>query len=98
MIWVTHARATKKTGLRRAHVANANCWRLSTMHSALSGRLMPKPNRDRVMVSFYISRSGKAAVEALAAEKGQSKADTYRELLRLGLQHSPHPTPLTASQ
>lgn len=50
------------------------------------------------MVSFYISRSGKAAVEALAAEKGQSKADTYRELLRLGLQHSPQPIPLTPSQ
>jgi hypothetical protein len=59
---------------------------------------MPKPNRDRVMVSFYISRSGKAAVEALAAEKGQSKADTYRELLRLGLQHTAKPAPLTPSQ
>lgn len=49
---------------------------------------MPRPNRDRVMVSFYISRDGKAAIEALAAEKGQTKADTYRELLKLGLQHA----------
>jgi len=40
------------------------------------------------MVSFYISRAGKAAVEQLAAEKGQTKADTYRELLQLGLQHA----------
>jgi hypothetical protein len=40
------------------------------------------------MVSFYISRSGKAAVDALAADKGQSKADTYRELLARGLQHT----------
>jgi hypothetical protein len=38
------------------------------------------------MVSFYIARSGKAAVEKLAKAKGQTKADTYRELLRLGLQ------------
>lgn len=52
---------------------------------------MPRPNHDRVMVSFYISRSGKAAVEALAVEKGQTKADTYRELLRLGLQHTAKP-------
>lgn len=40
------------------------------------------------MVSFYISRTGKQAVQALAAEKGQTLADTYRELLRIGLQHS----------
>ena len=46
---------------------------------------MPRPNRDRVMVSFYMDQRGKAAVEQLAAERGQSKADTYRELLYLGL-------------
>jgi hypothetical protein len=40
------------------------------------------------MVSFYISRTGKAAVEKLAGAKGQTKADTYRELLQLGLQHA----------
>lgn len=45
---------------------------------------MPRPNRDRVMVSFYISRAGKAAVEEMAAEKGQTKADTYRQLLDAG--------------
>jgi len=52
---------------------------------------MPRPNRDRVMVSFYIARAGKAAVEKLAKAKGQTKADTYRELLRLGLKHAPPP-------
>jgi hypothetical protein len=49
---------------------------------------MPRPNKDRVMVSFYISRAGKQAVEELAAVKGQSKADTYRELLKLGLEQA----------
>jgi hypothetical protein len=47
---------------------------------------MARPSNDRVMVSFYISRAGKAAVEKLAAAKGQTKADTYRELLQRGLQ------------
>lgn len=60
--------------------------------TALAGQLMwpavPRPNHDRVMVSFYISRAGKAAIEQLASEKGQTKADTYRELLQLGLQHA----------
>ena len=44
-----------------------------------------RPSRDRVMVSFYLARSGKAAVEALAAENELSKADTYRALLKMGL-------------
>jgi hypothetical protein len=48
---------------------------------------MARPNKDRVMVSFYVSRTGKQAVDDLADNLGQSKADTYRELLRLGLQH-----------
>jgi hypothetical protein len=52
---------------------------------------MPRPNKDRIMVSFYISRTGKAAVVELATRTGQTKADTYRELLRLGLQHHPKP-------
>jgi hypothetical protein len=47
------------------------------------------------MVSFYISRAGKAAVEALAAKRGQTKAETYRELLRIGLQHAPRKRPDT---
>jgi predicted transcriptional regulator len=50
---------------------------------------MPRPNKDRVMVSFYISRNGKLAVEQLAERLGQSKADTYRQLLKIGLQHAP---------
>ena len=48
---------------------------------------MARPNKDRVMVSFYVSRTSKQAIEDLADHTGQSKADTYRELLRLGLQH-----------
>lgn len=40
------------------------------------------------MVSFYISRTGKQAVADLAAKKGQTLADTYRELLKLGLQRA----------
>lgn len=48
-----------------------------------------RPNRDRVMVSFYLARSGKAAIEKLAAERGQTKADTYRALLAYAVQHMP---------
>lgn len=49
---------------------------------------MPRPNKDRVMVSFYISRAGKQAVAELAASNGQTLADTYRELLKIGLERS----------
>jgi len=42
---------------------------------------MPRPNRDRVMVSFYIARSGKAAIRELAAERGETQADTFRAML-----------------
>lgn len=50
---------------------------------------MPRPNYDRVRVSFHISRTGKAAVEAKAAELERSVSETYRLLLRLGLDHAP---------
>lgn len=50
---------------------------------------MARRNMDRVMESFYIGRAQKADVEALAEQLGQSKADTYRQLLRIGLQHAP---------
>lgn len=53
------------------------------------GGLMPKPNRDQVKVSHYISRAGKKAVEERAAATGQTQADVYRELFRIGLQHAP---------
>jgi hypothetical protein len=49
---------------------------------------MGRPNRDRVMVSFYISRADKQAIERLAAERGMTKADMYRELLRVGMNHA----------
>jgi hypothetical protein len=45
---------------------------------------MPRPNRDRVMVSFYLDRDGKAAVEDMAIAEGLTKSDTYRELLKRG--------------
>lgn len=50
---------------------------------------MARRNMDRVMESFYIGRAQKAEVETLAEQLGQSKADTYRQLLSIGLQHAP---------
>lgn len=44
---------------------------------------------DRKMISFYISRDGELAVHELAVKLGQSKADTYRQLLKIGLEHAP---------
>lgn len=44
-----------------------------------------RPSKDRVMVSFYLERSLKAAVEALAAQNGKTLADTYREVIARGL-------------
>jgi len=41
------------------------------------------------MVSFYISRAGKAAVEAVAEKRQLSKADTYRLMLAYAQQHMP---------
>lgn len=57
---------------------------------------MPRPNRDRVMFSFYIARTGKAAVEALAADRGETQADTVRAMLAYSLAKMPqgwHPKP-----
>lgn len=50
---------------------------------------MPRPNRDRVMVSFYIARSGKAAIADLAAKRGETKADTVRAMLAYAMTHMP---------
>lgn len=46
---------------------------------------MPKPNRDQVKVSHYISREAAASVAALADLTGQSKADIYRAALDAGI-------------
>lgn len=54
----------------------------------MSPRYGGRPSRDRVMVSFYLARSGKTAVEELAAANEATKADTYRALLKLGLQRA----------
>lgn len=51
--------------------------------------LMPRPNRDRVMVSFYLARAGKAAIVELAAERGQTQADTLRAMLAYAQRHMP---------
>ena len=50
---------------------------------------MPRPNRDRVMVSFYISRAGKLEIEKVAEQRGCSKADAYRAMLAYAQQHMP---------
>lgn len=50
---------------------------------------MPRPNRDRVMVSFYLSRSGKAAIEAVAKQREITKADAYRLMLTYAERHMP---------
>lgn len=42
---------------------------------------MARPNRDRVMVSFYLARSGKARIAELAEQRGQTQADTIRAML-----------------
>lgn len=75
---------------RIRHHHRGNCWAapgVRSVHEHSPHNLMARPNKDRVMVSFYVSRTGKQAVDDLADNLGQSKADTYRELLRLGLQH-----------
>lgn len=41
------------------------------------------------MVSFYIARSGKAAMETLAAERRETQADTVRAMLAYSLQRMP---------
>lgn len=41
------------------------------------------------MMSFYIARTGKAAIEQLAEQRGESKADTYRALLAYAMQRMP---------
>lgn len=48
-----------------------------------------RPNRDRVMTSFYISRAGKAAIRELAAERGETQADTVRAMLAFAQQRMP---------
>lgn len=48
---------------------------------------MPKPNRDQVKVSHYISREGVAQIGGVQeAEKLPSWNEAHRLLLRLGLQ------------
>jgi hypothetical protein len=41
------------------------------------------------MMSFYIARTGKAAIEQLATKRGETQADTLRAMLAYSLQHMP---------
>lgn len=50
---------------------------------------MPRPNRDRVMVSFYLARSTKAAIAALAAKRDETQSDTLRSMLAYAERHMP---------
>lgn len=54
-----------------------------------SGASMPRPNRDRVMVSFYLPRSVKAFLVELAAQRGETQADTLRAMLAYAKEHMP---------
>lgn len=42
---------------------------------------MPRPNRDRVMVSFYLARTDKAAITEIAAQREETTAATMRAML-----------------
>lgn len=50
---------------------------------------MGRPNRDRVMVSLYIARAGKAAISELAAERGETQSDTIRAMLAFAQRRMP---------
>lgn len=41
------------------------------------------------MLSFYISRDGKTAIQQLAAEREQTQADTIRAMLAYAQRHMP---------
>jgi hypothetical protein len=41
------------------------------------------------MVSFYISRAGKAAIAKLAEKRGETQADTFRTMLAYAERHMP---------
>lgn len=42
---------------------------------------MPRPNLNRVRVSFHLGRDDKDAIEQLATERGEPKAETFRAML-----------------
>lgn len=50
---------------------------------------MPRPNRDRVMVTFYLERDARQAIRDLAARRGETQADTVRALLAYALERMP---------
>lgn len=47
---------------------------------------MGRTNRDMVMVSFYLDRADKLALDTLAAVWGCSKGEAYRRSNRIGLE------------
>ena len=46
---------------------------------------MPRPNRDRVTVTAYISRGGRDLLDELAERYGTTRSDLIREALKAGL-------------
>lgn len=46
---------------------------------------MGRSNRDMIMVSFYLPRDDKLALDTLAAVYGVSRGEAYRRCAKLGL-------------
>jgi hypothetical protein len=44
---------------------------------------------DRVMVTLYIGRRDKTAIEKLAVKRGEAQAETHRTMLAYAQQHMP---------
>lgn len=50
---------------------------------------MPRPSQDRILHSFYMSRSMKAWVEELARKRGESASATFRTMLEWAMDSMP---------
>lgn len=50
---------------------------------------MPRLNRDRIRVSFHLSRAGLAAVDERASAVHQSRAEMLRDMLAYAHAHMP---------
>lgn len=49
---------------------------------------MPRPNQNRVMISFYIDADDKDTIHRLAEQDGKTLAETYRAALKRGLRRT----------
>jgi hypothetical protein len=59
---------------------------------------MPPPNRDRVKVTFYLSRTGLVAVDERAAAVNWTRSDMLRHMLTYAHQHMPTHQPRKAKR